>query len=177
MANNPYIGYYVNQVGSGISHYQGVRYQKGHGFFGNIWRSAILPFLKFAGKETSRAALGVAEDALTGKNIMDSAVTRFTDTGKMIGSDAIKRARGLIDQEGSGRKRKKKESPGSDPVVPKKAKKAKKTKATKTAKKTIKKKAKRKTPSVASKTSKGKVKKGAKKSKKKKEPSILDFPF
>jgi hypothetical protein len=168
MSSNPYIPYYVKQVGSGISHYQGVKFQHGKGFFANLWKSALLPFLKTAGLETARASLGLAEDALAGKNMKQSAKARYGATGQLLASDAIKRAHGLLDQEGSGKKRRKTNA----------------VKATK-ADKCIKKKPKRKKASVGPKSPKGKgnkpvkaVKKPRKKTGKKKKGKTTDlFPF
>jgi len=45
MSSNPYINYYVNQAGSGIGGFQGVRFQRGQGWFGNLFKNAILPLL------------------------------------------------------------------------------------------------------------------------------------
>jgi hypothetical protein len=170
MSSNPYIPYYVKQVGSGISHYQGVKFQHGKGFFGNLWKSALLPFLKYAGREGARASLGVAEDALAGKNMKQSAKTRFGATGKLIGADAIKRAHNLLDQEGSGRRRKRRKQ---TKVSPKNL-----------LDKVIKRKVKRRTKSVAPKPRKGKAKpkrktsrKVGKKPTKRKSKKTELFPF
>ena len=42
---NPYIQIYNNQVGSGLAAYQGVRYQRGHGFFGRLF-GGVFNFIK-----------------------------------------------------------------------------------------------------------------------------------
>jgi hypothetical protein len=115
MSNNPYVAYYVNQVGSGISHYQGTKYQRGNGFFSNLWQKTLLPFFKTAGRETLRTSLGVAEDALSGKSVKESAKSRFKATGKELGTMALKHGQQMLDQDGAGKKRRKKR-----PVVPKK---------------------------------------------------------
>ncbi len=43
---NPYTRYYVNQVGTGLPGFSGVRIQKGHGWFGRLWSNTMLPFMK-----------------------------------------------------------------------------------------------------------------------------------
>ena len=50
MPNNPYIDYYTNQAGSGISGFQGYKYQRGHGFFSSIFRNILMPLGKYFGK-------------------------------------------------------------------------------------------------------------------------------
>ena len=120
MANNPYVAYYVNQVGSGISHFQGVKYQRGHGFFSNLWQKALLPFLKTAGRETLKTSLGVAEDAIAGKDIKTAARNRFSATGRQLGSMALKQGQQLLDQDGAGRKRKKNKKARATSAIKKK---------------------------------------------------------
>ena len=36
-----FINYYVNQAGTGITGYFGIRYQKGHGFWENIFECSF----------------------------------------------------------------------------------------------------------------------------------------
>jgi len=52
----------VNQAGNGISGFSGVRYQKGHGFFGRLINNAVLPLIKFLGKNFLNAGAKVAND-------------------------------------------------------------------------------------------------------------------
>lgn len=35
--------FYINQAGSGITGFSGVRYQRGSGFFGRLMKGAIMP--------------------------------------------------------------------------------------------------------------------------------------
>jgi hypothetical protein len=63
---NPYTTYYVNQVGSGLPGFQGIRYQRGHGFFGRLFSNTILPFVKQLlpgiGKRALPSVAGLAQD-------------------------------------------------------------------------------------------------------------------
>ena len=49
--SNSYINYYLDQAGSGLSTFERVRYQRGNGFFGRLLSGAILPALRFLGRE------------------------------------------------------------------------------------------------------------------------------
>jgi len=103
MSSNPYINYYVNQAGSGIGGFQGVRFQGGQGFFGNVFKSAILPLLRYFGKQALTTGVDVAKDALSGENVLDSIKTRGKRTMKNIASDAAARATRYA-QTGTGRR-------------------------------------------------------------------------
>lgn len=120
--SNPYIDYYKNQIGGGISGFKGVkfqkgygirgfkgiRYQRGHGFFGNLLSKAVYPFLKFLGKKAANVGLNVASDIIVDKkNIKDSLQERLKEGGKDIANAGLDRAKEFI-QTGKGRKRKRK---------------------------------------------------------------------
>ena len=122
MGSNPYVDYYANQAGSGIPGYQGARFQRGQGFFGNVFRSAILPLLKYLGKSAVSTGAQVATDALTGENVLQSLKTRGKAAAQNIASDASNRAMRFA-QTGTGRRRKRKK--------PKKVKKNKTKRKTK----------------------------------------------
>lgn len=63
--------YYCMQAGGG-NYFQGVRYQRGSGFFGDIFRSA-LPLMrkagKYFGKKILRAGGNVISDIASGSSI------------------------------------------------------------------------------------------------------------
>lgn len=103
---NPYNTYYVNQAGSGISVYSGSRYQRGHGLFGKLFSSAILPALKFLGKQALGTGVNVAQDVLHGENFKKSVIRRAKQSGRNTASSAIARTNKFI-QTGKGRKNKK----------------------------------------------------------------------
>jgi hypothetical protein len=105
MESNPYKNYYSNQAGSGIGGFQGVQFQRGAGFFGNVFKNAILPLLKYMGKQAINTGAMVAEDALSGQNVLESMKARGKMSARNIASDAAKRMDKFA-QTGTGRKRK-----------------------------------------------------------------------
>ena len=64
-----FTNYYVNQVWTGITGYSVIRYQKGHGFFGKILSSAVLPILKYLGKKALSTGVSVGADVLQDENL------------------------------------------------------------------------------------------------------------
>ena len=104
MPGNPYITYYSNQAGSGISGFQGVRFQRGAGFFGNVFKSAVLPLLKYFGRQALSTGADIATDAMDGENIIESMKTRGKQASRTIANDAIGRVKRFA-QTGKGRKR------------------------------------------------------------------------
>ena len=102
---NPYVRYYVNQAGSGLPAFTGVRYQRGHGFFGKLFSNSVLPALRYLGKKALSTGVNVAQDLLDGQNIKDSFGSRIRESGRDLAQEAILRARAMS-QQGSGRKRK-----------------------------------------------------------------------
>lgn len=100
---NPLAEYYVNQAGTGLSGFSGLRYQRGNGWFTNILSRVGLPILKFLGKQALSSGLNIASDALEGKAIKESALSEIKNTGR----NTLGFIKQLADQSGSGRKRKK----------------------------------------------------------------------
>jgi len=105
---NPYSSYYVNQVGSGLPGFQGIRYQRGHGFFGRLFSNTLLPFIKQLlpgiGKRALPSVAGLAQDIISGENVGKSALKRL----KTFGSDAADETLTQLTnkfQKGSGRRR------------------------------------------------------------------------
>ena len=112
--------YYVNQAGSGISGFAGVRYQRGDGFLGRLWTGGILPIIKKAlplfsdiGKQVGKRALSTGldiaqdvldEDDVNMATIKESAKKRLKQGAKAAGKDTIAHIRSLT---GVGLKRRK----------------------------------------------------------------------
>ncbi|GFT29815.1 uncharacterized protein TNCV_4892081 [Trichonephila clavipes] len=76
------------QIGSGLTHYKGINFQKGYGI-GGIFRRlfrAALPFLvkggKTIGKEVLMTGSRVASDVLSGENFKEAVKTRSRESGK-----------------------------------------------------------------------------------------------
>ena len=102
MTSNHFEDYYVNQAGTGISGFSGVKYQKGHGFFGRLLSSAVLPILKYLGRKALSTGLNIGTDYLSGENLKDSMKKRFKTTGYDIAEEALEKVK---KQRGSGRRR------------------------------------------------------------------------
>ena len=150
MAQSSYASYYSNQAGNGLSGFKGVRYQKGHGFFGRLITSFIKPLLGYLGKKLFNVGTNIATDVLSGEKFKSSGKRRLAETVQMIGRDVRKK----VDQMGSGytpktikdlkkqRKRKinKRKKPKKKKTVKKKHPKKKQRKPTKKRKKVIRKK-------------------------------------
>jgi len=102
---NPYIAYYRNQGGSGLTGFEGVRYQRGSGFFSRLASRTLLPLLKFLGKRVLSGGVNLASDVLAGQNFKDSVKQRLRETGKNVATDALNYANETVFQTGSGRNR------------------------------------------------------------------------
>lgn len=111
---NQYESYYLNQAGSGIATYTGLRYQKGNGFFGRIMKGFALPLLKYFGKQGLSAAGNLVSEYRSNPNksikdlLKDQAKTSLSD----ITQDGAERVKKFI-QTGKGVKRTNKRTKGS----------------------------------------------------------------
>jgi hypothetical protein len=97
--------YYINQAGSGLPGFEGVRYQRGHGFFGRVFKTALMPLLKFLGKRAVASGADIVGDVLEGRNIKESAKERGKEAIRGVASAGVERARRFV-QTGQGRKKK-----------------------------------------------------------------------
>ena len=102
---NPYINYYKQQAGNGLVGFEGVRYQKGHGFFGRLISSFAKPLLGYLGKKALGVGKDLAGDILQGKNIKESGKRRLKQGLKAVGEDALSYGKRKLDQVGTGAKR------------------------------------------------------------------------
>lgn len=98
------IDYYCNQVGGAHPYYQGITYQRGYGFFGDL-RRYITPIAikagKYLGKQLFRTGRDVINDVSEGHAFKDSAKTRIRETSKRMKNDFFEKL-----QSGRGIKRK-----------------------------------------------------------------------
>ena len=101
--NNPFIDYYTNQAGSGLTHFQGYRYQRGNGFFGSLFQNILKPLGLYLGKAALSTGVNIGKDILNGAAVTDS----FKKNGKLAVSSILKDGSEKIRQKGSGRKRRK----------------------------------------------------------------------
>lgn len=93
----------MNQAGSGIGGFQGIRYQRGNGFFGRIVSGTVMPILKkvlpFLGKTALNAGSDLLSDIEREENIKASAKKRFSESKKKIGKAAMDKVK-LLTGEG-----------------------------------------------------------------------------
>jgi hypothetical protein len=134
--DNPYMSYYIEQAGSGISGYSGSRYQHGNGFLGKIFKR-LKPALKYFGREGIKTASSIGRDLLNGENFIESVKANLVNTGRNIMTDAIGKAEDYVKQNGNGLKRKR---VYKKPVKRRKVVKKKARKTIKRPKRTLKKK-------------------------------------
>jgi hypothetical protein len=112
--SNPYVEYYKDQAGSGITGFQGVRYQRGYGFFGRLLSKAIYPLLRFLGKQAFNTGVNIASDVYDNKKgWKESAKERFKETGRTIAKAGIDRAK-HFQQTGKGRRRRRRTKKTND---------------------------------------------------------------
>jgi hypothetical protein len=102
-----YSSYYCNQAGNGLPVFHGVRYQRGHGFFGRMFQRFGMPLLKYIGKQALQTGVNIGSDVLEGKTVRDSTRQNLVSTGRTVAKDAVERARKYV-QTGEGKKRKRK---------------------------------------------------------------------
>lgn len=102
--------FYQSQSGSGFSDievFRGAPYQRGYGI-GSLFARFALPVFKYLGKKVLRTGLSVGQDILDKKNLKESIKTRGKEGLKSVGRDAIKKANTILNQTGTGIKRKRK---------------------------------------------------------------------
>ena len=124
MSTNPYISYYTNQAGSGITGFDGIRFQRGNGFFRNLFKNAIFPVLKYLGKKVAATGVQVASDALDGENVLSSIKARGKRAAQDIAGDVGDRAVRFA-QTGEGKRRRRTQRKGKKNQTRKKKSKGK----------------------------------------------------
>ena len=106
---NPYVNYYNSQVGSGLAGYQGLRYQKGHGWFGRLFSNVVFPFVKQVapalGKRALPSGIALANDILSGENVGRSTIKRLKEAGRNMADEGLDIFKSKLMQSGSGGKR------------------------------------------------------------------------
>lgn len=169
--------YYSQQAGSGVSIYHGVRYQRGHGFFGRFFKGSLLPLLQSVGHKLLSTGVDVADDVVNrSMDPMESLKMRGRVAAKDTVNDLITRARtklSAVPQAGGGRRK-------SIKGVAKKKRRTikKKTSVKKTSRKRTKKGKRKSAKKASKKRSKKPSKKTAKKrqtKRKKPVPGFLDY--
>ena len=94
--NKDYENYYVGQVGRGHPVFTGARTQRGYGLggiLGGLFRSAM-PLIKRGaktlGREALRTGVGIAQDAMEGKDIKKAAKARLLHAGRNLTNKAVR---------------------------------------------------------------------------------------
>ena len=115
-----YINYCIDsakqgQFGTGLNGFHGVlRYQgHGRGIFKSLFRTAILPALKFLGKSALKTGANIANDTIINKrDFKESAKEHLTNAGKDIANTGLESIKKKFIGEGRrrGRVNKKKKS-------------------------------------------------------------------
>ncbi len=106
--SNPYNDYYQEQAGTGIQGFEGVKLQRGHGFFGRVLNRAIYPLLKFLGKQALNTGVNIGTDVIENKQgWRESTKSRMKETGQNVLLAGLKRAR-KYQQTGEGGRRRRK---------------------------------------------------------------------
>lgn len=88
--------------GGGSPFFQGVRHQRGGGFWSRAFSSTILPALRFMGKRAATVGADVLTDISQGHDPIDAVTNRAKEEGKVLVSKASDRARKYA-QTGKGR--------------------------------------------------------------------------
>ena len=178
---NPFTAYYETQAGSGLSGFQGQRYQKGNGFFGRLFKGSVLPLLRYLGRQALNTGMGVAEDVAHGDNFGASLRKHLRTVKQTVAKDTLEKLKD-IKQSGSGLKRKHDQN-FFDEIIkepPKKKHKTTKTRKSKakvTKRKGIKRKRKGRQTQIVSKKKAKSTKKRKRKSKKSVKSQKLDLDF
>ena len=91
--------YYTRQAGTGIAGYSGVRYQKGNGFFGRLITGAVLPVLRYLGRQALKTGANVAQDVLDGQEFNKAVKTNLNTSAREVAYEGVRK---LKEMTGSG---------------------------------------------------------------------------
>ena len=110
--SNPYVHYYLDQQGRGMTVFRGSPWQIGHGQMGyrlgGLFRSvarAVMPMVKSGAKALGNIALksgaNFVGDVLAGKNVKEAAKARTLEAANVAKRKAVNK---LMNQTGSGKR-------------------------------------------------------------------------
>ena len=110
--SNPYLRYYLDQQGHGMTVFRGSPWQIGHGQMGyglgGLFRSvarAVMPMVKSGAKTLGNIALksgaNFVGDVLAGKNVKEAAKARTLEAANVAKRKAVNK---LMNQTGSGKR-------------------------------------------------------------------------
>lgn len=107
--NQELLDYYLNQAGSGIVGYSGVRFQRGNGWFSRILSNTIIPIGKFLGKKALKTGMNIGSDLLKGENLKSSIKNQLKSTGMEVAEEALDKIR-RFRQTGTGKSKRRRKS-------------------------------------------------------------------
>ena len=110
--SNPYVRYYLDQQGHGMTVFRGSPWQIGHGQMGyglgGLFRSvarAVMPMVKSGAKALGNIALksgaNFVGDVLAGKNVKEAAKARTLEAANVAKRKAVNK---LMNRTGSGKR-------------------------------------------------------------------------
>lgn len=94
--------YYLSQAGHGLPYFEGVKYQRGNGFFGRLLKGGIIPILKYFGTKLFDGGMNIAKDVAHGESIKGAAKKTIQNTVGDIAGDIFEK---VTHQKGRGIKR------------------------------------------------------------------------
>ena len=101
-----YNSYYLNQAGSGIPGFQGIQFQRGHGFFGNLFSTIVKPLLGYLGKMALSSGAAIATDVASGRNWKEAAKEHGKSAATRIFAEAAEKMKNNQSGQGFGAARK-----------------------------------------------------------------------
>jgi hypothetical protein len=107
--NQELLDYYINQAGSGIVGYSGVRFQRGNGWFSRILSNTIIPMGKILGKKALKTGINIGSDLLKGENFKSSIKNQLKSTGMEVAEEALDKIR-RYRQTGTGKNKRSRKS-------------------------------------------------------------------
>jgi len=101
---NPYTEYYINQAGTGLTAFEGIQYQRGHGFFGDFWSNYLKPLGKYLGKKALGTVANIGTEIIDGENVVQTLKSNLKKAGREVYDDGVERTKKFI-QTGKGRRK------------------------------------------------------------------------
>ena len=97
--SNPYLQFYKLQAGGNLAHFEGVRYQRGRGWFSKLG-GKVMPALKYLGKNALAAATSFLGDVASGRDVKTALKRTALDAGSRVADDISAKIKKV--QTGSG---------------------------------------------------------------------------
>ena len=87
--------------------YSGVRYQRGNGFMGRLWRSGFMPIIKkvlpYLGRKALATGIDIIDDVSDGQALKGSVKRRLKEASDTLANDTAMKVKQMT---GSGKRRK-----------------------------------------------------------------------